>query len=652
MYICTNYSKMKIKIKSLQLTNFKGIRTLSLDFNGDTDIMGANATGKTTIYDAFLWLLFGKDSTGRTDFEIKTLDKDGKTKKDIEHQVEGIFIIDGEEITLKKIYKEKWSRKRGAKQDEFIGNETIFQWNNVPMKKEEYQQRVGTIITEDKFRLLSDTKYFNGLDWKIRRKMLIEFLGGTSVDSVMSPELAKALKGKTTEDLRKQLAATRNKLLNEIDTYPTRIDEVNKNIGDIHEIELVDINDEVEKINKQLAGVKGLSEANEKKVSKLMQEKGALMEKIESIKYDITTSKKHLIRTLAKRLEVLKENRERFEKKIKTCEFDISEASQAIIRFDKKLETLRGMYVQTNEQEFIFNGICPTCGGKLSEEKRSEAEKNFNKQKSNALEELIREAGEIKKNKALYEDAYKSSNELLEEAKQLLRDTETDYEESNQTLKDEEKDVDRLTQQEIEESELIRDLKKQIEEINSKIEKIDKPKGQAELVEQLKILTEQQKKYERLAQENEVTLKNIERVNELEQERLNKLDELSKVESLQFDLQEYNKAVINSIELELRTRFHGVEFKMFDQQVNGGIDETCVVTKDGVPYTDLNTASKIWVSLNIINTFAEHYDVYTPIFIDNRESVTNIPEMKQQTISLIVSPNHKKITLCPTKSNK
>src|SRR3990172_12882039 len=102
-----------ITLKSLTLTNFKGIRNISIDFNGHTDISGDNGTGKTTLMDAFIWLLFGKDSTDRKDFEIKTLDADNRAIAKIEHEVSAIMEIDGTPISLKRVLREKWQKKRG-----------------------------------------------------------------------------------------------------------------------------------------------------------------------------------------------------------------------------------------------------------------------------------------------------------------------------------------------------------------------------------------------------------------------------------------------------------------------------------------------------------------------------------------------------------
>lgn len=87
-----------IKLKSLSLINFKGVRSLNIGFSdAETLVAGDNGTGKTTVFDSFLWLLFGKDSTGRSDsnFNIKTLDADGKPILHLEHSVTGVLSVDG-----------------------------------------------------------------------------------------------------------------------------------------------------------------------------------------------------------------------------------------------------------------------------------------------------------------------------------------------------------------------------------------------------------------------------------------------------------------------------------------------------------------------------------------------------------------------------
>ena len=82
---------------------------------------------------------------------------------------------------------------------------------------------------------------------------------------------------------------------------------------------------------------------------------------------------------------------------------------------------------------------------------------------------------------------------------------------------------------------------------------------------------------------------------------------------------------------------------MFDEQINGGMTETCVCTVDGVPYSDLNNAAKVQAGMDIIGAMAEHYGFYPPVWVDNRESIVRLPEMRQQVISLVVSEPDKEL---------
>ena len=91
----------QIRIFSLYLLNFKGVRELMVDMSArEVIISGRNGSGKSTIFDAFTWLLFGKDSQGRETFDYKTLDEDGKPIPKLPHEVSGTLDVDGETITL------------------------------------------------------------------------------------------------------------------------------------------------------------------------------------------------------------------------------------------------------------------------------------------------------------------------------------------------------------------------------------------------------------------------------------------------------------------------------------------------------------------------------------------------------------------------
>ncbi len=224
---------MKIQLKQLKLVNFKGVRNLTLDFADKTDIAGDNATGKTTIFDAFNWLLFGKDSLDRTSFNIKTLDKYGKAIPKIDHEVTGIIHVDGVEITLKKVLKEKWTRRRGSSEVEFDGHETLQYYNDVPCQATEYVTKVSAIVNEGLFKLLTSTQYFNSLPWQKRREVLTS-IAGTITDAEIIGDrmdlksLLESLSGKSLSDHKKEIAAKKKKLKDDLILIPARIDELQR----------------------------------------------------------------------------------------------------------------------------------------------------------------------------------------------------------------------------------------------------------------------------------------------------------------------------------------------------------------------------------------------------------------------------------------
>ena len=207
-----------IILKTLILRNFKGIKDLRVDFNRVTDISGDNAVGKTTIFDAFTWLLFDKNSLDAKDFEIKTLDKNNNVIHGLEHEVSALLNIDGVEKKLSKIYKEKWTKKRGEAEKQLTGHTTDYYIDDVPVKKVEFQEAIGNIIDEKLFKLITNPLYFSTiLNWKDRRNVLLSIIGDVDVMDVIKGN--NTLKGfdallgeKTVDDLKKTLAARKRKI--------------------------------------------------------------------------------------------------------------------------------------------------------------------------------------------------------------------------------------------------------------------------------------------------------------------------------------------------------------------------------------------------------------------------------------------------------
>jgi DNA repair exonuclease SbcCD ATPase subunit len=252
---------MNLRLMSLRLRNFKGQRDFLFEPNGNNaSVFGDNGTGKTTLMDAFSWLLFDKDSTDKKDFAIKTLDENNNVMHGLEHEVEGLLEVDGKRIKLRKVYYEKWTKKRGSTQKEFTGHTTDYFIDDVPMKKGEYDDEVAKIADEEIFKLLTNPTYFNEqMDWKKRRELLLEVCGDLTDEQVIASnaklaKLTEILNGRDVDKHRDTIKAQMKKINEEIDKIPVRINETQLGMPDIEGIDRDKLPKDIAVLQKELQG--------------------------------------------------------------------------------------------------------------------------------------------------------------------------------------------------------------------------------------------------------------------------------------------------------------------------------------------------------------------------------------------------------------
>lgn len=238
---------MDLRLERLTAENFKGLEHVSIAFGGKScTVYGDNAAGKTSLYDALLWLLFDKDSRGRKDFEVKPLGLDGKVK---DHgavtSVEAALSLDGQPVTLRRSFREVWAAKRGGGREEFSGHTNEYSVDGVPCKKYEFERRLSEIVREDTFRLLTSTSYFSAdMAWRERRRVLFDICGAVSEGELLanSPEfarLAAAVGGLPVEDYKKKILAERKALSGARDSIPARLDECRKTADGLRGMDFV-----------------------------------------------------------------------------------------------------------------------------------------------------------------------------------------------------------------------------------------------------------------------------------------------------------------------------------------------------------------------------------------------------------------------------
>lgn len=263
-----------IKLKSLSLVNFKGIRSLNIGFSdAETLVAGENGTGKTTVFDSFLWLLFGKDSTGRSDsnFNIKTLDSDGKPILHLEHSVTGVLSVDGKTVTLQRCYVENWVKPRGTTEESLKNHATEFYLNGVKLAtKKEYDSEVAAIIPEDVFRMITNPFYFTSMKPEAQKEILLDMVGTLTDQDVAQTkpeylELLAQLSGRSIAQYAKEVAAKKKACKDELSVIPSQIETARKLMPEEEDwvaidSEIEDKNARIQQIEEQIADKSKLNE--------------------------------------------------------------------------------------------------------------------------------------------------------------------------------------------------------------------------------------------------------------------------------------------------------------------------------------------------------------------------------------------------------
>ena len=640
-----------MKLTKLELLNFKGLKAFTINFNGDVIIRGDNATGKTTVFDSVCWLLFGKDSLDRADFEIKTLDR-GEPVHKVNHEVTGTFTLDeGGTVELKRVYREKYSSPRGGEVT-MTGHTTDYFVDGVPKKEKEYKEIVNSLVDENIFKLITNPLYFNETySWQNRRKLLLEMCGDISDKDVIAEyselkALTDILSGHSVDDHRKVVAAKKTAINKELDMIPVRIDEALRGKPTIdtprdvliQEISLATTTLETLEADKALlvnghAVVDTRAELRDVQRRLMARESELQMEykkqsALKSNEYDMVVSE---LNNLSSKVENTKHR--------------LDTSNRDIQRIESVIDELMHQRQQVNEDAFVMDidEACPTCGQKLPAEQiqaaREKAETKFNLRKSKQLEELNQsielkqqDIENIKKRDAGLEPV--ETLEALIKAKELVKQTITD-------------EIGQLTAPVLDDDSIYADLKAEEFMLQMKLDEsnTDHSEEIADIDKRIAATKEHRINLETELNKYEEAKRIDTRVAELESQQAELAAEKSKLDEASYLMDEFVKAKVNMLEDVINSRFKLARFKMFNVMLNGNVEECCETTYKGVPYRSMNNAARINVGLDIINALTSYFRVNAPVFIDNAEAVTEFVPVNSQTIKLIVDESEPQLVV-------
>lgn len=636
-----------IKIKRLSLENFKCHKSLVLDFmGGDASIYGDNATGKTSIYDALTWLLFGKDSqgNGEKNIEVKPLNSAGEVKDHLaETVVEAVLLLNDEQVTLKRTYKEVWTTKRGNSEATYDGNTSDYYVDGVPVKKFAFADKVNEIVDEDTFRMLTSVSYFaNGITWQDRREVLFRVAGVMDDLQIMSTNerfepLISSMGRLSLEDYKKKLLSEKRGFVGAKTEIPARISECEKTIEDVQGLDFIEAHAEIDRltiqkngIEAQIVAVEHSSVSDSKRLE--IREAEIELKQLENENKAYRAAQE----TSSPNLVVTKQKISNLKVQLASKNKRIEASSEAIGTYDKDIAASRERWIALNKETFSA-GSCPTCGQPLPSKQLKAAQDAFEAHKKLRLDEIERTASARKQAK---EQTERRLLDLRTEAV-TIEDEITALE---KTIAEAEANVVVTVDMEgyAERRKMISD---KITALNGELADImtSTTTVRNNLQEQLNEVKSDISKQMEICSKESLLEYSKRRIDELREEAKNAATCLEAIESMLFLIDEYARYKTMFVEDSINSMFRIARFRLFREQANGGVEDRCDVVYDGVPYISLNNGAKINVGIDIINTLSNAYGVTVPLFVDNAESVTALEKSVNQIIRLVVSEQDKEL---------
>ena len=676
---------MKIIIKSILIQNFKGINKKNIVFGDErTKISGANGVGKSSIFDAFTWCLFNHDSLGNTKFEIRPLTSEGEKIHNIDIFVKVKLEVNGDEFELSKRQKELWRKKRGTDTTEFQGNVNEFEINGYPKSEKEYKAFIAGIIDENIFNLVTNPNAFNALPWKEQREILMKFVGDFSDAEIAATygdkfkALIPELRIASTDDILKKYTKAKNALNKQMVEIPARIDEASKQIVSVDigalEVEKVAKQAALKKVEDELSGGSDTLEKINEYRQRVIEEKF----KLSGLQNDANAELDDKRREARRKVDDA-------DKKVMATERELSDAEymkQDYIKARDRAESEKAQcgtewkawkaktypeYVPLDEYVEPFpltekDMICPTCGQELPEEvkkqriadhekisakaksdydDRCEAHRMeydtkkimFSEEREKRMKEITVKGQKAADDVRAYQKRIDEQGEEISVLKLRLECEKDDLSKAKKNLADIPGSVD------ISNDEKYIQIQGTIQGLENEISELSKnTAGRTELEAKKVVLQDEISDIEAQIKAADNT-KVKERIAELEEEQRSVGQKIAEQEQM-IDLTEiFIRAKMNMISEKVNGRFKVVNFSLFQNQINGGLKETCECTVNGVPYSSLNNGHRIIAGLDIIRSLSDLYEVSAPVFIDNSEAISggNFPEMDAQMIHLAVT---------------
>lgn len=647
----------KVILKSLTLTNFKGEQARTTNFNADvTTISGANGLGKSRHFDAFMWLLFGKDVQDRKDYEVRTRLPDKSLLHEVECSVTAIIEIDGQVLTLKRESVEEWVKPRGQVDRVLKGTHNECWWNETPVKVNEFNARVASILEASLFKMITNPMFFANMDWKLQRAQLFQ-LAGTITDAEIASKnpdfvlLLDKLTGKSLADFKIELANKKKRLQKELNEIQPRIDQTNKLMPKSDDFAAIEA--EIEQVDKEIADIDKILSDNAARIRAAYQVEQEKQRKIN----DLTTARERLVRDAeqaaqqaafeanATRREInstitsKKREAAAMQRTLDTLKSTLSRYAADIAALDSDIKKKRQEWHDENSKKYSGDDVCHHCGQVLPEAMREKNLADFNKTQKEKKDRITAAGKEMATRLASLQESHDATKNDIDKQQREIDAINKEIEALQTRLSG----MPETTAATIKPEEVAgyADYTNQIKELEATLASSTDNTDDSEYQKKKKELTARRDSLKkRLGAKDEIA-KCENSIAELEEKGKQLSQQIADIEKEEFTIQEFTRIKIDECESRINGLFHNVTFRLFEKTYEGNIYETCIPFVGGVPFGSANTAGQVNAGLDIINTLCRFHGICAPIFIDNRESVNDLIPTESQIINLVVTKDNK-----------
>lgn len=647
------------------MRNWRGEKERTTNFNLDapTFILGGNGLGKSRHFNAFCWLLFGKDSEDRKDFEVRSYDSNHNLLHRCECSVEATLIVDGEELTIKREFAEQWTKPRGQVDEVFSGNVTLCTWNGTPIKVGEYQSRVNECIINDTlFKMLTNPKYFTEkMKWQEQREVLLQMAGVKSDEEIATDneefkKLLDILSGKSLSDYRKEISAEKKRLKAELNEIGPRIDQTQKMMPEPEdwaaiEKQLKEVDKQISELTKQLTDAASLDEACIKEKQEVVHKIALSKAKLQELQDMQQLEATKLARAFNTERREIESNLKTANEELSTLTIDCNRNNERVAYLNKEitnitqqLDTLRSEWHKINSRVYGGEETCPHCGQRLPEDRLQEMHNIFDNKKRTDLEANNEQGKELKCRLDDYNGELSSKTTEIERLSNAVTSKQSEIDNLYKQLSiTPEKKVNDFAFAKTEEMEAI---EQQITTLEAKYKEVDN-KDDNEILKDIErrrdVLADERTALQtRLQKRLQIEHSNIE-IERLENAGRELSQKIADVEQREYVAAKFTKKKIEDCENRINSMFDLVKFQLFDYTQDGNEFECCTCLVEGVPYATANSASKVNAGLDIIRSLCKFNNVTAPIFCDGSESVNNYIEMDSQMIFLKVTTDNQLI---------